>query len=378
MVSHSMMMNPTVLFVLHLPPPVHGAAMVGKYIHDSELIGSAFDCHFVNLATAADLEDIGKLGVKKLFSFLKLLWEIRRAVRARRPALVYITPNAKGGAFYKDFIVVEMLKSMGCQVVAHYHNKGVVTRQNCWLDDRLYRRFFKGLKVILLADVLYHDVEKYVRREDVQVCPNGIPDVEPRPAEVCPESAIKAVPRLLFLSNLIESKGVLVLMDALKLVKERGGEVVCDFVGGETAEMDGERFLEEARQRRLQDVVVYHGKKYGAEKEEYWERADAFVFPTYYPNECFPLVILEAMQHALPCISTCEGAIPDIIEEGKTGIVVGRKSPEELADAISRLTGDATLRRTMGKAAREEYEKKYGLEAFERKMCSILHQLTES
>ena len=35
-----------VLFILHMPPPVHGASMVGKYIHDSKIINNAFECHY--------------------------------------------------------------------------------------------------------------------------------------------------------------------------------------------------------------------------------------------------------------------------------------------------------------------------------------------
>lgn len=51
-----------ILFIMHMPPPVHGAAMVGKYIHDSRVIKEAFDCHYINLTTARDLADIGRVG----------------------------------------------------------------------------------------------------------------------------------------------------------------------------------------------------------------------------------------------------------------------------------------------------------------------------
>lgn len=165
-----------ILFVLHMPPPVHGAAMVGQYINDSELINSEFDCYYINLATASGLEDIGKFKIKKMLLFWKLLCNIFQTVRKIKPSLVYITPNAKGGPFYKDFIVVMMLKMMSCKIVAHYHNKGVASRQDKWLDDLLYRRCFKGLKVILLGEPLYQDIKKYVKREDTYICPNGIPE----------------------------------------------------------------------------------------------------------------------------------------------------------------------------------------------------------
>ena len=168
-------MKPTILFVLHLPPPVHGAAMMGKYIHDGKLINEAFDCHYINLTTAKDLADIGKVGWRKVQQFTKLLTQIRHEVKQLNPQLVYVTPNAKGGAFYKDFIVVQMLKIMGCKIVVHYHNKGISLRQDKILDNILYKSFFKGLKVILLAEPLYNDIKKYVTRENVFICSNGIP-----------------------------------------------------------------------------------------------------------------------------------------------------------------------------------------------------------
>lgn len=58
-----------VLFIMHMPPPVHGASMMGKYIHDSRIINEEFDCYYINLATAKDLEDIGKMRLKKLHIF---------------------------------------------------------------------------------------------------------------------------------------------------------------------------------------------------------------------------------------------------------------------------------------------------------------------
>lgn len=366
------MTKPIILFILHLPPPVHGAAMVGKYIHDSRVINEAFDCHYINLTTARDLTDIGKVGVRKLREFLALLKHIRNEVRRLNPKLVYVTPNACGGAFYKDFIVVQMLKRMGCQVVVHYHNKGVAKRKDRLFDNFLYKRFFRHLKVILLAEALYSDVKKYVKREDVYICPNGIPETlltEPV-AERHNE-----IPHLLFLSNLLESKGVLVLLDACKILKEKGYRFICDFVGGETAEIDALRFVREVEIRNLTGFVMYHGRKYGEEKAIFWQNADIFVFPTYYYNECFPLVLLEAMQQGIACISTNEGGIPDIIEDGKTGFLVDKQNPEQVADRIEQLINYPDRMTQLGKEGKKKFEEYFTSRAFEDKMKYILEEL---
>ena len=282
-----------ILFILPLPPPVHGASMMWKYLHDSKLINETFECKYINLTTAKSLQDIGKNSINKLWTFIRLLTKIIKNTITFKPQLVYVTPNACGGAFYKDFIVVQLLKLFRHKVITHYHNKGVSTRQDHWLDNLLYKYFFKEIKVILLSKNLYKDVCKYVDFKDVFICPNGIP-----------ETLMKEMPterhnneiHLLFLSNLLISKGILLLLDACKILKEKGFSFTCDFIGGETTEIDAWSFNENVLKRGLDKIASYRGKKYGKNKSHFFKNADIFVFPTSYPNECFPLVLLEAME----------------------------------------------------------------------------------
>lgn len=354
---------------MHMPPPVHGAAMVGKYIHDSEVVNSTFDCHYINLTTAASLEDIGCGGLRKALRFAVLLRTIVRTIRAIKPEVVYVTPNACGGAFYKDFIVVQAIKRYASRIVVHYHNKGVSTRQNRWLDDRLYRRFFRGLKVIILAEALYQDVAKYVRREDLFICPNGIP--ETLTAEPTAKRS-NTTPRLLFLSNLLESKGVLVLLDACKILKDKGCAFVCDLVGGETAEIDAMRIDKEIRDRGLSATTSYRGRKYGADKEAAFAQADIFVFPTYYPNETFGLVNLEAMEHKLPIVSTDEGGIRDVVKDGENGFIAEKKNAESLAKCIETLLNDEKLRLQFGEDGYKKFKGAFTLPTFEARIVKVL------
>ena len=362
-------MKPRILFILHLPPPIHGAAMMGKYIQESELINSSFDCFCINLATAGSLSDIGHVSLEKLLKYLLLLRYISHVVKEIRPELVYITPNAGGKAFFKDFIVVQMMKSMGCKIIAHYHNKGVSAYQSKWIYNFLYKRFFSNLKVILLAENLYKDIAKYVKREDVYICPNGIPSSCKEEMEARRNNVI---PHLLFLSNLLISKGVIVLLDALKILKEKEYTFVCQFIGGETAEINAVQFFEEVNKRELSDLVTYVGRKVREEKEAFFRQADIFVFPTYY--ETFGLVNLEAMEYKLPVISTNEGGIPDIVKDGENGLICEKQNPVSLADCIAKLLDDEELRVKMGSAGHEKFCREFTLDKFENRMRDILNQ----
>lgn len=155
------------------------------------------------------------------------------------------------------------------------------------MDDRLYRRFFKGSKVILLADMLYEDVKKYAKREDVVVCPNGIPESE------IVEHITHNGCELLYLSNLLKTKGVYELLDAIQLLKMRCKEAFhLTMVGGTTIEISGEQLREAIAKRDITDVVSYIGKRYGKDKLDLFAKSDVFVLPTY--TEAFPLSTLSS------------------------------------------------------------------------------------
>lgn len=122
---------------------------------------------------------------------------------------------------------------------------------------------------------------------------------------------------------------------------------------------------------------MYWGAKFGAEKDILFRNTDIFVFPTFYHNECFPIVLLEAMQHGLPCISTDEAGIPNIIDNGKTGLIVPKKDHIALADAIEKLINDGSLYLQMGQTGRKKYKERFTLDVFEKNICRILEECSK-
>lgn len=382
------LMKPKILFIMHMPPPVHGASMVGQYIHDSELINSSFDCHYVNLAVATRLDEIGKGGWNKVKGVLKKLIEVRKVVETVKPDLVYITPNSAGVPFYKDFITVMMLKMMGRKIVMHFHNKGVATRQNRWLDNWLYRRYFKGVKLILLAEALYEDVKRYVKREDVFVSPNAIPEIsmakENMAYKIVSASNVandNHVPHILWLTNIMKTKGIMEFLAALKILKDKGVKFQVDFIGGLTKEMSGDEFDTALTMMGLNGCSAYHGPKYGDEKYAFYRDADIFVLPSY--TEALPVSILEAMQFGLPVVASNVGGVSAEVEEGVSGFLLGGKQPImlntfrpnvcEIADKLQVLLTDTDLRHKMGEAGREKYEREFTLEVFEKRIVEIIN-----
>lgn len=354
-----------ILFILHLPPPVHGAALVGSFLKESALVNGTFDARYVNLSASESLEQVGRFSFGKVRSVFRLLAEVRRALRAWRPDRVYMTPSSKMPGLLKDALVARLVRRKGCKVVLHFHNKGVATRQDRFVDDHFYRMLFRDAAVIMLSERLYPDIRKYVPMDRVSFCANGVsvPDVVQRTGPV---------PRILFLSNMIRSKGVSVLIEASRILKERGVVFRCRLVGALSADYPGDSLITEISTKGLGDFVTYEGPRYGEEKWTAFSEADLFAFPSYYPDECFPLVVLEAMGAGLPVVTTDEGAIPEMVRDGKDGVICPKKDPSALADALGRLLADPVLRTRMGECAKGRYRSFYTLERFEQNIVGIL------
>jgi glycosyltransferase involved in cell wall biosynthesis len=178
------------------------------------------------------------------------------------------------------------------------------------------------------------------------------------------------VPRLLFLSNIIRSKGVSVLIEACRFLKERRVDFHCTLVGAMTADYPGDSLVEEIRRQGVEERVSYTGPVYGEGKWEAFAKADVFVHPTL--NDSFPLVVLEAMGTGLPVVTTDEGAIPEMVRDGVDGLICPKSDPKALADTLERLLSDAALRTRMGESGRIRYRELYTLEQFEKRFVDIL------
>jgi glycosyltransferase involved in cell wall biosynthesis len=234
----------------------------------------------------------------------------------------------------------------------------------------LYRFQFKAQRVILLSPNLYYDVKNYVSGNMVYFCANGIPD---NPSVIKSLEKRSDIQRLLFLSNMFISKGVFLLLESCKILADRNIKFECHFVGKWTAEISKKEFDDKCKEYHLTEIISSHGEKNGHEKDLYFSESSIFVFPTF--KECFPLVILEAMKWALPVISTEEGAIPEIVEDGITGFVTPKSNPKLIADKIEILLKNDTLQKAMGQNGRDKFERLYTLEKFEHNFIETLNQI---
>lgn len=139
------------------------------------------------------------------------------------------------------------------------------------------------------------------------------------------------------IGRLSAEKGYRHLIEALRLVIQRGIDANLIIIG----EGNERSFLEQLIEKlKLTDRVLLPG--YCTTARDYLPCLDVFVLSSL--TEGLPITLLETMQANVPIVATRVGGIPEVLENGKDGLLVEPRDPEKLADAISRIYHDSELR----------------------------------
>ena len=156
--------------------------------------------------------------------------------------------------------------------------------------------------------------------------------------------------RILFVGRLIERKGLPYLIEAMDLLPS-GLPVRLDIVGAGDQRPLLERLVED---KGLAERVFFRGRIPYEELAELYAGCDVFVLPAIVDSrgdtEGLGVVLVEAMSYQKPVIATNVGGIPDIVRHNETGILVERRDPQALAQAIEAVLTDDPWARKLGKA----------------------------
>lgn len=348
--------------IIQLPPPVHGVSLMNSYVINSELIKKHFSLKVIDMKFAKNMKELEKFSFAKVFKTFFYGFKIIKEVISYRPDLVYFTIVPTGLGFYRDTFYVFLLKLLNQKILFHLHGKGIKEKTKSNLLKHIYSWVFKNTYVICLSRALTTDIDSVYRSRPF-IVPNGI-QVNPHfDREI--NRVNGSVPTILFLSNYIRAKGILVLIEALGILKKTGYLFKVNFVG---APYDlSVKYLEAViAEQDLTSSAKVLGPLHGEAKIAEFQKADIFVFPTY--NESFGLVNLEAMQYSLPIVSTFEGSIPDIVIDNETGLLAETRNAEMLANQIAVLLKDKELRISMGKKGYDRFINNYTLNHFESNM----------
>lgn len=199
----------------------------------------------------------------------------------------------------------------------------------------------------------------------------GAKDIERKFQELDEDHPVQ----LLFLSNLIVSKGYLIYLRALKVLSQRkdlppiyatlcGPLKLSDFstnyATAQEARDEIELLIEQINACGRMRVEWVEGAR-GQAKLALYRGAHLFVFPSQYPVEAQPLVLLEAMASGCAIITSTVGEIPFTM--GEVGRLVGEVTPESVAESIAELVSDREKLTEQAALGLERYQKEFAVPA---------------
>ncbi len=322
--------------------------------------------------------EIGKLRLHKFSRAAGMLARAAGLRLGRRFDAAFYLPASLPPALTFDYCLFPLLRRASKLWIGYSHM--VRYRSICTGRSRFHARRVRSFwgsfeRCIGPSSAVAKDLEDIgVPPDRVRTVPNCLPPgwAYAAPDDAC-ERAGKAPSAILFLSTVRARKGIWDLLEAYALVSESGEAVPpLEIMGPETdAGIFGDISAWSASKGLDGRVRILGELSHGEIEKRFASGGSVFVFPTR-REEAFGLVLVEAMSKGVPVVATDIGAIPEVLEGGRAGLLVPPQNPVTLAEALSKLLGDAGLRRDL--AARGlDASRKYSYESFRTAVRGVLN-----
>ena len=335
------MIKKSILLIGILPPPINGQAIAFQVLVDE------FNVEVLTLS--------GKRNAvfSKIFIYIGLLVRLIFKLILRKYVVYHAVSQSRAG-FMRDFPIVFLSKIFGSKIIIHIHGgnyDGFYQAQKPFIQKQIRQMLMHTDSIIVLSESMKKMLDFAPQLfPKLKVVKNGLPwNIESNDLKVKELPPNNNLPiKIIFLSNLIESKGYLDVLEATSiLVNEYGHNVKTDFCGEFIHYHDAQRFatLSEAKhyfyefiaKNKLENHVNYHGIVEVEKKKKLLKEAHFFVLPTNYINEGQPISIIEAIAYSCVVITTDYRGISDMITCYKSGIYVRFNNPKDIAFEIHNL-----------------------------------------
>lgn len=368
-------MKPHLIVVGPLPPPINGESIALDQLIHSDAVQKNYQIDVVNMSRNKGTKG-GHFSFLKIVQDIKSILTIYRKVKKNRNGLLYLSISQTKLGLFRDAIIIGLSYGKVDRIIAHLHGNNL---KNVLLSLKpiLAKKIFSTLKKIDTGIVLNNTLATNFMAlpKRVVVVANGI-DQNLFSSKEIDSAALRRRKNntfhILYLSNLIESKGfgelILAVMDLLK----RNVDVTLTLAGQLFDRPLFEELFQEIEQCNWESRINYLGVVTGDEKKRLLLETDLMILPTRYPIEGQPISIIEGMAAGLPIISTTQGAIPDMIDG--SGIIVDHVDRESLAHAIKQLIDDQTLYARLSEHSRASFLKHFTLDHYINELISVFER----
>jgi len=183
-------------------------------------------------------------------------------------------------------------------------------------------------------------------------------------------------PAIISIGRLIEKKGFHDLIEACRILCQRGVEFRCEIIGD--GPLEGS-LREQITVDGLTTLVTLTGPLPQGEVIKRLAGSALFALPCVTEvgggMDNLPTVVMEAMAAGLPVISTALGGVPEMVRDGFTGLLVPEHQPIALADALARVLVDRRLARSLGEAGRQRAAELFAMDKSGEALRALFQQV---
>ncbi len=289
-----------------------------------------------------------------IFRRIKQVWEtafkFRRILREEDFDVLHLNTAFESKAILRDAFSLFWLKNKGAKIFLKFHGSDInLLKSANFAMSFLIKYLVKNADGIgvLSAEEKRGFVDFGFAEDKFFVVKNALTDSPQKtdnfpPVENYPSSAENSF-RLLFVSRLIPTKGLLETISAVAELRKKGFAVVLNILGdGETRSVAEDL----AKELQISEFINFQGHVSEEKVQEFYRKSDFLVFPTFH-QEGFPMVIFNALQFGLPIVTTKIRAAADYLKDGENCLFCEAKNPENIADKISELIENKELRQQM-------------------------------
>lgn len=348
------------LRVIVLTPGVGGLGGISRMMDNvGEELGTRRDA----AVSASFVSTRGDISVLKPLIFLHAILRVTFACVARRCDVLHVNVASSGSTFRK--LVLGTIAD-ACRIPYILHLHGAEYREFWTSRGRLagavIDRFFRRAAAVIVLGETWKDFVSE-RVPDAAARINILPNATRAPDLLrSPRESGEVV--IAFLGQLGPRKGVPQLVSALAALS---GDASWRAVLAGDGDLEGTRDL--LRSLGLADRVDVPGWVDPARVDEILRGADIFTLPSLAEN--LPMSIIEAFAYCVPVVCTPVGSVPEMVEDGRTGLLVPPGDSEALADALQRLVSDAGLRQTLARNARAVHDARYRLSSHTDRLIAL-------
>jgi glycosyltransferase involved in cell wall biosynthesis len=297
---------------------------------------------------------------------------IWRQIDRMAPQIVHV--NVPGPYDGQMGLLLPIAKAAGARNVVTEHLPMVAP---LWKRAAVKRMGYRSLDIAVTmthANAHFLAERQRVPPERIRVVPNGVPRSfgsdpsagrERRWALGIRDSQVV----IIYVGNILPHKGLRRLIEALSRSNKRDRFHLL--VVGTGPDEAACRQL--AADRGIPNAVTFLGWRSAGDTEAFLAAGDVLALPS--EIEGLPYVVLEAMASGLPVIAGNVYGLPEVVEDGVTGLLVDPNRIEEITAALERLAENEELRHAMGEAARARFERYFTLEQQAHTMESIYEEL---